>query len=153
MEEEFSELHVQDTAYNVVPQLGLGEDIVRMLRLEDIRAGKRISGISPDSAAVEVLSVEWYEDAAVRVVYRDGTGSLGEGLVYRDKEDSLELASVAPRWSFDGDGTLRLTESNGSGSMCMCTYLMQRRRTWTRPDSERSPGLARAPTCARQPAR
>jgi hypothetical protein len=49
-----------------------------MLRLEDIQAGKRISGISPDGAAVEVLSVEWYGDAAVRVVYRDGASSLGE---------------------------------------------------------------------------
>jgi hypothetical protein len=38
---------------------------------EDIRAGKKISGSSPVGAAVEVWSVEWYRDAAVRVVYKD----------------------------------------------------------------------------------
>jgi superfamily II DNA or RNA helicase len=88
------------------PRWEIGEQVVGVLRLEDIRAGKRLRGISPDGNAVEVLSVEWYGEEAIRVVYRDGAGSLGEGLLYRDAEATLELAGAAPKWSFDGDGAL-----------------------------------------------
>ena len=36
--------------------------------------------------------------------------------------------------------------------MCICTYLIRRRITWTLLASERLPGRARAPTCAKPPA-
>ena len=41
-----------------------------------------------------------------RSSFRDGDGRLGERLLYRDDESSLELVEMGRPWSFDGDGDL-----------------------------------------------
>jgi hypothetical protein len=50
-----------------------------MTRLEDIKAGTSVSGISPDGL-VKVVGVEWYGDGAIKVVYEDGGGTPGSRL-------------------------------------------------------------------------
>ena len=44
--------------------------------------------------------------ATLKVIFRDGEGPLGERLLYRDDEPSLELVEIGRPWSFDGDGDL-----------------------------------------------
>lgn len=75
-----------------------------MTRLEDVKAGTLVEGITP-SGAVEIASVEWYGDAAIQVIYRDGS-SVKNRLLYRQDETSVEVVSTARSWTFDGDGEL-----------------------------------------------
>jgi superfamily II DNA or RNA helicase len=74
-------------------------------RLEDIKAGTSVRGISPNGLA-KVVGVEWYGDGAIKVVYEDGGGTLGSRLIYRDEESTVEVTSTQGPWSFDGDGAL-----------------------------------------------
>ncbi len=75
-----------------------------MVRLEDLQTGTRVRGLVPDGIAT-VKSVSWYGDHGVDVIY-DAGGRLGNRLVYRDDEPSLELVAGGRPWSFDGDGDL-----------------------------------------------
>jgi len=74
-------------------------------RLEDIKAGISVRGISPNGLA-RVVGVEWYGDGAIKVLYEDGGGSPGSRLIYRDEESTVEVTSSQGPWSFDGDGAL-----------------------------------------------
>jgi hypothetical protein len=76
-----------------------------MTRLEDIKAGVSVSGIAPEGT-VEVVSVEWYGDGAIQVIYRDGGGAVKNRLLYRDEESSLSVGASGGAWSFDGDGAM-----------------------------------------------
>lgn len=76
-----------------------------MTRLEDVKGGVTVSGLAPDGLA-EVVSVEWFGDQAMQVVYRDGGGVLRDRLLYRYDEPSLEITTTARGRSFDGDGAL-----------------------------------------------
>src|SRR5215211_2031997 len=76
-----------------------------MTRLEDIRAGTSVRGVTPGGLA-KIVGVEWYGDQAIKVVYEDGEGTPNSRLVYRDEESSLEVAASESPWSFDGDGGL-----------------------------------------------
>ena len=76
-----------------------------MTRLEDIKSGVSVRGISPQGIA-KVVGVEWYGDQAIKVVYEDGNGAPNSRLIFRNEEDSLEVATSEGPWSFDGDGAL-----------------------------------------------
>ncbi|MGI8911230.1 MAG: helicase-related protein [Rubrobacteraceae bacterium] len=76
-----------------------------MTRLEDIRSGVSVRGISPQGLA-KVVGVEWHGDSAITVFYQDGNGGMGSRLLYRNEESSLEVAASEGPWSFDGDGAL-----------------------------------------------
>ncbi len=76
-----------------------------MLRLEEIQQGAQVRGVVP-SSVVTIEAVSWVGEQAIKAIYRTPEGVLGERLLYRDEEPSLELASSARRWSFDGDGDL-----------------------------------------------
>lgn len=76
-----------------------------MTRLEEIQAGTSVRGISPQGLA-KVVGVEWYGDQAIKVVYEDGDGSPQSRLVFRNEENSIEVAASEGPWSFDGDGAL-----------------------------------------------
>ena len=79
-----------------------------MDRLEDLKSGARVAGILADGP-VTLVSVDWYGGDAVRVVYEDGAGRLGQRLLYRADELALETLSADHAWTFDGDGAqLRL---------------------------------------------
>ncbi len=58
------------------------------------------------SGVTTVESVQWIGQQALKVIFRNGEGPLGERLLYRDDEPSLELVEIGRPWSFDGDGDL-----------------------------------------------
>jgi hypothetical protein len=74
-----------------------------MARLEAITRGSSVRGILPDGL-VTVVDVNWIGTAAIEITYKDSSGRLGNELLYRDREPTLEVASVGQPWSFDGDG-------------------------------------------------
>ncbi len=76
-----------------------------MVRLEDLSIGTHVTGLSGSGPAT-VESVQWIGQQALKVIFRDAGGQLGERLVYRDDEPALELIAAGRPWSFDGDGEL-----------------------------------------------
>src|SRR5712692_5366577 len=77
----------------------------KMARFEDLTRGAVVKGILPDSL-VTVIDVKWYGSAVVELTYKDASGRLGNELLYRDREPTLEIAAVGRPWSFDADGSL-----------------------------------------------
>ena len=73
--------------------------------LEDLRAGAFVGGLVPGGAA-KVVNVEWFGDQAVKVTFEDSAGAVGNRLVYRNEEPSMEIVEAGRPWSFDGDGAL-----------------------------------------------
>src|SRR5258708_16513523 len=76
-----------------------------MARLEDLTPGASVKGILPDSL-VSVVAVKWVGTVAVELTYKDAAGKLGNELIYRERESTLEIAVVGRPWSFDGDGSM-----------------------------------------------
>ena len=76
-----------------------------MARLEDLTRSASVKGILPDSL-VTIVDVKWYGSAVVELTYKDASGRLGNELLYRDREPTLEIASAGRPWSFDADGSL-----------------------------------------------
>src|SRR5258708_18019343 len=76
-----------------------------MARLEQLTRGATVRGILPD-ALVTVVDVQGQGEVAIALTYRDAAGRLGNEILYRDREPSIEIATVGLPWSFDGDGTL-----------------------------------------------
>ena len=76
-----------------------------MATLEDLQAGAFIGGLAPGGAA-KVVHIEWFGDQAVKVTYEDAKGAVGNRLVYRNEERSLDVVEAGRPWSFDGDGAL-----------------------------------------------
>ncbi len=76
-----------------------------MASLDQLQPGSSIKGIVPDRI-VTVLSVRWFGSQAIDLTYKDSEGKLGNQLLYRDNEPSLEIAEAGRPWSFDGDGQL-----------------------------------------------
>jgi len=77
----------------------------KMARLEDLTRGASVKGILPDSL-ITVVDVKWHGSAVVELTYKDASGRLGQELLYRDREPTIEIVSVGRSWSFDGDGGL-----------------------------------------------
>lgn len=76
-----------------------------MARLEELTRGASVKGILPDSL-ISVVDVKWHGSAVVELTYKDASGRLGQELLYRDREPTIEIVSVGRPWSFDGDGGL-----------------------------------------------
>jgi len=76
-----------------------------MARLEELTRGASLKGILPDGL-VTVVDVRWHGSAVVELTYKDATGRLGNELLYREREPTIEIVSVGRPWSFDGDGSL-----------------------------------------------
>src|SRR5208283_381328 len=76
-----------------------------MARLEDLTRGTSVKGILPDGL-VTVVDVKWIGNAAIELTYKDSTGRLGNELIYRDREATLEVVISGRPWSFDGDGRM-----------------------------------------------
>src|SRR5437899_11727593 len=76
-----------------------------MAQLEQLTRGATVRGILPD-ALITVVDVQWHGDVAITLTYRDAAGHLGNEILYRDREPSIEIATVGRPWSFDGDGSL-----------------------------------------------
>jgi SNF2 family DNA or RNA helicase len=76
-----------------------------MTKLEHITRGSSVRGILPEGLAT-VLDVKWLGTVAIEVTYKDSAGRLGNELIYRDREPTLEVVTEGRPWSFDGDGSL-----------------------------------------------
>jgi superfamily II DNA or RNA helicase len=76
-----------------------------MAKLEELTRGAAIKGILPDEL-VSVVDMKWVGSVAVELTYKDASGRLGNELVYRDREPTLEVVTIGSPWSFDGDGSL-----------------------------------------------
>src|SRR5471030_3057828 len=76
-----------------------------MATLEQITRGSSIRGILPDGL-VSVSDVRWIGTVAIEVTYKDSAGRLGNELLYRDREPTIEIVETGKPWSFDGDGSL-----------------------------------------------
>ncbi len=75
-----------------------------MARLEDLTREAAVKGILPDGL-VTVVDVKWIGSVAIELTYKDSSGRLGNELIYRDREPTLEVVTVGKPWSFDGDGS------------------------------------------------
>ena len=53
-----------------------------------------------------VVSVRWFGSEALELTYKDPAGQLGNQLLYRDNEPSIEVIEIGRPWSFDGNGEL-----------------------------------------------
>lgn len=76
-----------------------------MAKLEEITRDSSVRGILPDGL-VTVTDVRWIGTVAIEVTYKGSDGRLGNDLLYRDREPTLEIAAVGRPWSFDGDAAL-----------------------------------------------
>src|SRR5579871_3815059 len=76
-----------------------------MARLEELTRGASVKGILSDGL-VTVLDAKWIGSLAVELTYKNAAGDLGNELLYRDREPSLEVQAAGRAWSFDGDGAL-----------------------------------------------
>src|SRR5210317_657130 len=81
------------------------DNTVLMPKLEELKAGTSVEGLTP-AGAVKVVNVEWFGEQAVKVIFEDANGSVKDRLVYRDEEQTLKIASAGRTWSFDADGSL-----------------------------------------------
>ncbi len=63
---------------------------------------------------VMIADVRWIGTVAIEVTYKDAGGRLGNELLYRDREPTLEIVEAGRPWSFDGDSGLfrLLSEAN-----------------------------------------
>ncbi|MBV8358853.1 MAG: DEAD/DEAH box helicase family protein, partial [Deltaproteobacteria bacterium] len=76
-----------------------------MARLEELKRGASVRGILPDTE-VTVVDVKWHGSSVAELTYKDATGRLGNELLYRNREPTLEVVSPGRPWSFDSDGGL-----------------------------------------------
>ena len=74
------------------------------MKLEDLKVDAHINGIIPGQI-VKVVSVNIVGDNAATVYYKDSAGKLGERMLFRQDEHSLELVTEGRPWSFDGNGS------------------------------------------------
>ncbi len=76
-----------------------------MARLEELTRGSTVKGVLPDGL-VTVIDAKWIGTVAVELTYKDTSGRLGNELLYRERENTLEISVEGRPWSFDGDGGL-----------------------------------------------
>lgn len=76
-----------------------------MTTLEDIKPNCQVKGILPNDT-VTILSAQWHGSDIVEVSYRGTSGHLGNELLFRDRETSLEVIAPGNAYAFDADPTL-----------------------------------------------
>lgn len=81
----------------------LSNGALSMSCLEEIAPGSLVKGILPDTF-VTIIDVKWHGTTVLEITYKDGSGKLGNELLFRERESTLEINSDGRPWSFDGDG-------------------------------------------------
>ena len=74
-----------------------------MAKLEEITKGTRVRGIV-NGESVEVIDVIPHGPDVITLYYRDGRGRLDSEIIYRDRENSLEVQERGAAWSFTASG-------------------------------------------------
>jgi hypothetical protein len=75
-----------------------------MSSLEEIKPGSRLRGLDPAGIA-EIVQVARFGSDALNLVFRVN-GKVGERLLYRGEEASVELVESGRAYAFDADGGL-----------------------------------------------
>ncbi|MEB3219824.1 MAG: helicase-related protein [Nostocales cyanobacterium 94392] len=75
-----------------------------MVKLEQLTKGTQVKGILPNSM-VTVVDAQWHGSDVVELTYKEANGTLGNELLFRDKESTLEILTQGGAWSFNADGT------------------------------------------------
>jgi SNF2 family DNA or RNA helicase len=76
-----------------------------MASLEHLKAGTLVKGLVPNGVA-KVVTVEWYGNQAIKVVFEDADGAVKNRLLYRTDEPKLEVVTQGKPWAFNADGSL-----------------------------------------------
>ena len=76
-----------------------------MTRLEDIKKGAILRGVLANGLAT-AIDVKWHGLNVIELTYKDSQGRLGNELIYREREEALEILERGQAWSFDVDGAL-----------------------------------------------
>ncbi|MBV8357250.1 MAG: hypothetical protein JO189_04855 [Deltaproteobacteria bacterium] len=63
-----------------------------MARLEELKRGALVNRFLPN-APVTVVDIKWHGSSVAELTYKDAAGRLGNELLYRDRESSLEVVS------------------------------------------------------------
>ncbi len=71
-----------------------------MAHLENLTPGAAVKGIMPDRL-VTVVQTKWFGSNCIELTYKDSQGKLGNELLYRTSEPSLEITTEGRPWSFD----------------------------------------------------
>lgn len=74
-----------------------------MVQLEELTKGTTLKGILPNSL-ITIVDSQWHGSNVVELTYKDASGSLGNELVFRDREPTLEIVTEGRPWSFTADG-------------------------------------------------
>ncbi|WP_201766892.1 helicase-related protein [Rhodopirellula europaea] len=74
-------------------------------QLEEITKDAIVAGIIP-SGKVTIIDAKWHGSDVLQITYRAADGTLGDELLYRDNETSIEIVEASRPWSFNGDGEL-----------------------------------------------
>lgn len=61
-----------------------------MVKLEQLTKGTQVKGILPNSI-VTVVDAQWHGSDVVELTYKEANGTLGNELLFRDKESTLEI--------------------------------------------------------------
>ncbi len=76
-----------------------------MARLEDLKKGVRVRGVTP-AGPVTVIDADWLGADTVTLTYEDSGGATEREILYRANEDDLELVDAGRPWSLDADPEL-----------------------------------------------
>ena len=71
-----------------------------MVKLEQLAANQMLSGIE-DGKVVRVVTLEKIGEHSVTLYYKDGSGRLGERMLFRTDEPSITFADSGCPWRFD----------------------------------------------------
>jgi len=73
-----------------------------MAKLEDIKPNCQVKGLLPNDT-VTILNTKWVGADIVEVAFRTSSGSLREELLFRDRQNDLEVIQPGAAWGFDAD--------------------------------------------------
>ncbi len=71
-----------------------------MTRLENITKGTYLNGVIPNQT-VEVIDAQWHGSDVVEITFKDSLGNPNNEILYRDNEDTLEIATTSAAWSLN----------------------------------------------------
>lgn len=75
------------------------------LKLEDLKPGARVSGLTPDGP-VELIAATWVGSDTLTAIFRTTAGGIAERTLFRDDEARLSLSEAGRNWSFEADEEL-----------------------------------------------
>jgi superfamily II DNA or RNA helicase len=76
-----------------------------MSKLEDVKKDATVRGILTEQL-VSIIETKWHGTDALEVIYRDSSGRHDSQILFRDREQTIEVITAGQPWSFRADGNL-----------------------------------------------